>query len=81
MEANSKQAFMQMASRQAHGVEMAQKGFTPPVFTRTSTTGTASRSPSEDMSDMSETEFEDDMSDFDEYIGRRSEDSVGVVAP
>lgn len=52
---------------------MLQKIQTQSVFTRMSTTGTASSS----ASDMSETEFEDDMSDFDEYAGRRSEDSYG----
>ena len=69
-----------MASRQAQGVEMLQKSYRQPMFTRTSTTGAASKSSSEDVSDTSETEFEDDMSDFDEYAGRRSEDSVGNIS-
>lgn len=68
-----------MTSRQAQGVEMLQKSYNKPMFTRTSTTGAASKSSSDDMSDASDTEFEDDMSDFDEYAGRRSEDSVGTV--
>ncbi len=68
-----------MPSRQAQEVEMLQRSYNKPMFTRMSTTGAASKSSSEDMSDASETEFEDDMSDFDEYAGRRSEDSVGTI--
>lgn len=71
---------MQMASRRAQGVEMLQASYRKPMFARMSTTGAASRSSLEDMSDASETEFEDDISDSDEYAGRRSEDSVGAVS-
>ena len=54
------------------GVEMLQKGDLMPVFARASTTSIAL---SNDSSDI-ETEFEDDLSEFDDYTGRRSEDSV-----
>ena len=59
-----------MDARQ-RGAEMLQKGQVQPVFSRTSTASMAFS----DGSDL-ETEFEDDMSDFDDYAGRRSEDSV-----
>ena len=74
--ANNKQASVQMMSRQVRGSEMLQKSSTHPVF---STMSSMSKSQSEEASDMSETEFEDDISDFDEYAGRRSEDSVSNV--
>lgn len=52
------------------GVEMYQKGHVPSVFAQTPR-------PLSRASDSYETEFEDeDMSDFEEYAGRTSEDSV-----
>ncbi len=52
------------------GVEMYQKGHVPSVFAQTPR-------PMSRASDSYETEFEDeDMSDFEEYAGRTSEDSV-----
>lgn len=64
---------MPMASSRA-GVEMFQKGRVPSVFVQPPR-------PMSRASDTYETEFEDDeMSDFEEYGGRRSEDSVGAIA-
>lgn len=64
------QAFMPSASRRSD-VEMYQKGHVKPIFPRTS----LSR-PMSEASDMSDTEFEEDLSDGEEYSGRRSEESV-----
>ena len=55
------------------GVEMFQKGRVPSVFVQPPR-------PTSRASDTYETEFEDDeMSDFEEYGGRTSEDSVGGI--
>ena len=63
---------MPMASTRS-GVEMYQKARVQSVFASTP------RPPSR-ASDAYETEFEDeDMSDFEEYAGRTSEDSVGYI--
>ena len=70
--ANNSQASVQIMSRQVRGSEMLQSSKLP-VFSTTSSIK------SEDMSDMSETEFEDDISDY-EYAGRRSEDSVSIAS-
>ncbi|MCJ1484508.1 hypothetical protein MMC06_004679 [Schaereria dolodes] len=64
-------AFAPLASQQ-NGLEMFQKGHVQSVFTSNS----SSRSLAEG-SDVYDTEFEEDMSDFEEYSGRRSEDSYG----
>ncbi|KAI4269999.1 MAG: hypothetical protein LQ337_006963 [Flavoplaca oasis] len=54
-------------------IEIYEKGYTRPMFTsRTS----ASR-PLSEATEMYDTEFEDDLSDVDDYAGRRSEDSFG----
>ncbi|KAL8787822.1 MAG: hypothetical protein Q9213_002009 [Squamulea squamosa] len=54
-------------------IEVHQKGFTRPMFTsRTS----ASR-PLSEATEMYDTDFEEDLSDVDDYAGRRSEDSFG----
>lgn len=61
---------MPMASGHS-GVEMFQKGQVQSVFAHTPR-------PQSQATEMYETEFEDeDMSDFEEYAGRTSEDSVG----
>ena len=62
---------MPMASQE--GIEMFQKGNVPSVFVQPS----APR-PSSQATDMYDTEFEEDSSDFEEYSGRRSEESVGT---
>ena len=65
---------MPMASGQGR-VEMYQKGRLPSMFA-------PSPRPMSQASDSYETEFEDDdMSDFEEYTGRKSEDSVGLPTP
>ena len=66
---------MPMASRQ-HDIEMFQKGHVQSMFAKTSTVPILTSRPVSEASDMYETEFEEDMSDFEEYSGRRSEDSV-----
>lgn len=58
------------ASVRRSEIEMFQKGSVPPVFTRPRTSSIRP------LSEASETEFEDDYSDTDEYSGRRSEESV-----
>ena len=61
---------MPMASTYG-GVEMYQKAHVQSVFAQTPR-------PQSRASDAYETEFEDeDMSDFEDYAGRTSEDSVG----
>ena len=55
------------------GVEMFQKGHVPSVFVQP----TAPR-PLSQATEMYDTEFEEDLSDFEEYSGRRSEESVGT---
>lgn len=54
-------------------IEMYEKGFARPMFTsRTSTSRPLSQA-----TEIYDTEFEED-SDFDDYVGRRSEDSVST---
>ena len=53
-------------------VEMYQKGNVQSVFVQQS----APR-PLSQATEMYDTEFEEDLSDFEEYSGRRSEESVG----
>lgn len=65
------QALMPSAPRR-NDLEMFQKGHAKPLFATTTRT---SRSMSEE-SEMSDTEFEEDYSDVEEYSGRRSEESV-----
>ena len=65
------QAFMPLAHQR--GVEMFQKGNVQPVFVQPS----APR-PLSQATEMYDTEFEEDYSDFEEYSGRRSEESVGT---
>ena len=61
---------MPMAPSHAGG-EMYQKGHVQPVFRQP-------QRPLSRASELYETEFEEDeMSDFEEYNGRTSEDSVG----
>ncbi|KAK4691320.1 hypothetical protein P7C71_g5652, partial [Lecanoromycetidae sp. Uapishka_2] len=60
-------AYVPMASRPT-GVEMFQKGNVQSVF--------ASR-PMSQATEIYDTDFEEDMSDFEEYEGRRSEESFG----
>lgn len=56
---------------------MYEKGYTRPMFvSRTS----ASR-PLSEATEMDDTEFEEDLSDIDDYAGRRSEDSVSIGSP
>ena len=62
---------MPLASHQ-RDVEMLQKGYVRPLFATTP----LSR-PTSESTDMSDTEFEEDFSDVEEYSGRRSEESVG----
>lgn len=64
-----------MASRQ-HDVEMFQKGRMQSLFIETATS-----QPLSEASEMDDTEFEEDMSDFDDYAGRRSEESVRGAKP
>lgn len=52
---------------------MFQKGPVPIFSPRTST--------ARPLSEATETDFEDDLSDEEEYSGRRSEDSVTRTAP
>lgn len=62
---------MPVASRQSE-IEMYEKGFARPVFSaRTSTAR-----PLSEATEMFDTDFEDDLSDTEEYSGRRSEESV-----
>ena len=58
---------------QQRGVEMFQKGNVQSVFVHPS----APR-PTSQATEMYDTEFEEDLSDFEEYSGRRSEESVGI---
>ena len=67
---NTDQAFMPVASRH-QGVEMFQKGHVQSVFA-----GTSTPRPLSEATDIYDTDFEDDVSDFEEYSGRRSEESV-----
>jgi len=61
-------AFVPIASRPS-GVEMFQKGNVQSVFAQTSR-------PMSQATEIYDTDFEEDMSDFEEYEGRRSEESV-----
>lgn len=58
---------MPSASR-PNDVQMFQKGYVKPFFAGTTM--------SQDFPEMSDTEFEEDFSDIEEYSGRRSEESV-----
>ena len=60
-------------AHQRWGVEMFQKGNVQSVFAQPS----APR-PLSQATEMYDTEFEEDLSDFEEYSGRRSEESVGT---
>ena len=72
LHSKSEQAYMPMASGRGR-VEMYQKGRLPSVFA-------PSPRPMSQASDSYETEFEDDdMSDLEEYTGRKSEDSVSCI--
>jgi hypothetical protein len=62
------QVYVPAASRPS-GVEMFQKGNVQSVFAQTSR-------PMSQATEIYDTDFEDDMSDFEEYEGRRSEESV-----
>lgn len=64
-------AFMPVAARQAER-EMHQKGYARPVFR----SSTSTSRPLSEATEMYETEFEEDLSDSEEYSGRRSEESV-----
>ena len=57
-------------------LEMFQKGNVQSVFVQPS----APR-PLSQATEMYDTEFEEDLSDFEEYSGRRSEESVGTRTP
>lgn len=63
-------AFMPMAHQE--GVEMFQKGNVQSVFVQPTTPRPLSQA-----TEMYDTEFEEDLSDFEEYSGRRSEESFG----
>lgn len=65
------QAYVPVTSRSS-GMEMFQKGNVRSVF--------ASR-PMSQATEIYDTDFEEDMSDFEEYEGRRSEESVGGNLP
>lgn len=54
-----------------HEEEMLQKGHMQLVFARRLTSGSAS-----EISETDDTDFEEDVSDFEGYSGRRSEESV-----
>ena len=58
------------------GLEMFQKGNVQSVFVQSSTPRPLSQA-----TEMYDTEFEEDLSDFEEYSGRRSEESVGFRTP
>ena len=42
---------------------------------------TATYRPGIESNEMNETDFEEDMSDYEEFSGRRSEDSVSIILP
>lgn len=65
------QAFTTAPMRRSE-IDMFQKGLVPPIFAPSRTSSTR---PLSQVSET-ETEFEDDYSDVDEYSGRRSEESV-----
>lgn len=52
-------------------VELLPKGHVKPL--------SVAATMSQDTTEMSDTEFEEDFSDIEEYSGRRSEESVGHV--
>lgn len=62
-----------MPTAHQRGMEMFQKGNVPSVFVQPS----APR-PLSQATEMYDIEFEEDLSDFEEYSGRRSEESVGT---
>lgn len=55
------------------GFEMFQKHKLQSVFVQPTTPRPLSQA-----TEMYDTEFEEDLSDFEEYSGRRSEESVGI---
>jgi len=59
-----------LASRH-RDIELFTKGYVKPLSAPTTM--------SPDATEMSDTDFEEDFSDFEEYSGRRSEESVGHV--
>ena len=59
--------------RQAR-LEMFEKGFVQPVFA----SRTSLQRPAPLANETYETEFEEDLSDYEEFSGRRSEDSVST---
>ena len=64
-----------MPSASRHGsVERYQKGHARPMVGARRTSRPLSQA-----SEMDDTEFEEDFSDVEEYSGRRSEESVGVI--
>ena len=71
--ADNNQATSLLASRQ-YGLEMLQKGQVQSVFVPRRSTPVPS-----DVTETYDTEFEEDVSDFEEYSGRRSEESVCVT--
>lgn len=62
-----------MPMAQPRGIEMFQKGNVQSVFVQPSAPRPVSQA-----TEMYDTEFEEDLSDFEEYSGRRSEESVGT---
>lgn len=61
-----------MPMAQPRGIEMFQKGNVQSVFVQPSAPRPVSQA-----TEMYDTEFEEDLSDFEEYSGRRSEESFG----
>ena len=53
---------------------MFEKGFVQPVFA----SRTSLQRPAPLANETYETEFEEDLSDYEEFSGRRSEDSVSI---
>lgn len=53
---------------------MYEKGYSRPMFT----SKTPASRPLSEATEMYDTEFEEDLSDVDDYAGRRSEDSVSI---
>ena len=67
---------MSSASRRTEE-EMFQKGLNRPFFS----SRTATSRPLSEATEMYDTDFEEDMSDIEEYSGRRSEESVSPRTP
>lgn len=62
-----------MPTAHQRGMEMFQKGSVQSVFVQP-----LAPRPLSQATEMYDTEFEEDLSDFEEYSGRRSEESVGT---